>query len=343
MTTLLLTKGDVRSLLTLDACIDAVEEAFAEHARGQSLGAGVLGHHLPGGGFHIKVAAGGEPPRFVAKINGNFADNDAAGLPRIQGLIVLCDARNGTPLAVMDSTLITAIRTAAATAVAARHFARADAGILTIAGCGLQSRLQVRAVSRVRLLREIFAHDTHRPRAEAFAREMAAELRIPVSVVDDLNAGTMRSDLVVTCTPSTTPILHGCDVQPGTFVAAVGADSEAKQEIDPGLLASAAVVPDLVDQAATIGDLHHAIEAGLMRRDQVRAELGAVCAGMAAGRMTEGEIVIFDSTGTALQDLAAATIVYEGALARGYGRRIDFLGESPAASNPERPLARINL
>ena len=338
--TLLLSKGDVRALLDLDHCIDAVEQAFADHARGQSH-AGVLGMPLPGGGFHIKTAAGGEIPHFVMKVNGNFAENESRfGLPRIQGLIILCDARNGTPLAVMDSTEITAVRTAAATAVAARHLARKDASIVTIAGCGRQSRLQLRALARVRPLARVFACDTDRARAEAFAREMAALLRVDARVVDSLAEGSLASDIVVTCTPATQPILHPGDVRPGTFIAAVGADSDTKQEIHPALLAASAVVPDLTDQAATIGDLHHAIAAGVFQREQVRAELGAICAGIATGRHHDDEIIVFDSTGTALQDLAAAGIVYRRARALGRGLGLDLLGDAPAA-NPAGPLARI--
>lgn len=147
-------------------CIAAVELAFAEHARGR-IASGVLGMHLPGGGFHLKIAAGqGDLPLFVAKLNGNFSGNESLGLPRIQGLIMLCDARNGSPLAVMDSTEITALRTAAATGVAARHLARADAGVITIIGCGRQSRLQVAAVAEVRRPTRIMAYDTDRSRAE---------------------------------------------------------------------------------------------------------------------------------------------------------------------------------
>ena len=332
---LLLSKGDVRALLSLPDCITAVERAFAEHARGQ-IDSGVLGMHLPGGGFHLKIAAGkGELPLFVAKLNGNFSGNDTIGLPRIQGLIMLCDARSGSPLAVMDSTEITALRTAAATGVAAKHLAREDASVLTIVGCGRQSRLQVAAVAAVRRLTRILAYDTDRSRAEGFARDVGG------TVLTSIGEGTLASDIVITCTPSSRAILFAGDVRPGTFIAAVGADSDTKQEIDPALMAASAVVPDLTGQAAAMGDLHHAIAAGLMRPDQVRAELGTVCAGLATGRLSDSETVVFDSTGTALQDLAAAAIVYQRAVARRRGLTVDPLGDRPARLNPAGPLARI--
>jgi ornithine cyclodeaminase/alanine dehydrogenase-like protein (mu-crystallin family) len=273
---------------------------------------------------------------FAAKVNANFAANESRfGLPRIQGLIVLSDAVHGYPLAVMDSAEITALRTAAATAVATRHLAREDAHTAAIIGCGRQSRLQLRAVAAVRSLIGALACDTDADRAERFAREMSAVLGIPVRVATDPVVAARQSDIIVTCTSATQIVLRPGDVTPGAFVAAVGADSDTKQEIDPALMAASAVVPDLLEQAATIGDLHHALAAGAMTRQQVRAELGAVVAGLAAGRKTNDEVLIFDSTGTAIQDVAAAAVVYERAIARGRGVRSDLLeGGATRASGP---------
>ncbi len=344
--TLLLSRQDVADLLGLEECIAAVEAAFRACAEGRIGAPGVLGVPLPGGGFHIKAASlGGDPPVFAAKINGNFAGNEERfGLPRIQGLIVLCDARHGYPLAVMDSIEVTALRTAAATAVATTHLARRDAAVVTIAGCGRQSRLQLRAVAAVRPPARVYAFDTDRERAETFAREMTGVLGVPVQVAGALGDAARLSDIVVTCTPSTRAILCLGDVRPGTFVAAVGADSETKQEIDPALLAASAVVPDILEQAAAIGDLHHALAAGVMTREDVRAELGAVVAGTAPGRLGDEEIVVFDSTGTALQDVAAAAIVYARAVSRGRGVRLDLLGHTRYGA-PDRlgPLARVSM
>jgi alanine dehydrogenase len=340
--TLMLSRRDVLDLLTLPECIDAVEQAFADHARGLVPAPGVLGMHLEGGGFHLKAASMGH--LFATKINGNFQANESAwGLPRIQGLLVLCDARHGYPLAVMDSTEITAIRTAAATGVAARALARRESSVVTIAGCGRQSRLQLRAVATVLPVSRVFACDTDNARAAAFATRMARELRIPVEYASSVADAAGRSDVIVTCTPATRPILCLDDVRPGAFIAAVGADSEAKQEIDVALLARAAVVPDILEQAATIGDLHHAIAANVMTRDDVRAELGAVLAGLAPGRTRDDEIVVFDSTGTALQDVAAAAIVYARALARGRGIPLELLGDARCGLHQGAPLARISM
>jgi ornithine cyclodeaminase/alanine dehydrogenase-like protein (mu-crystallin family) len=323
---LVLTRRDVVELLSLDDAITAVEAAFRLHAEGASLPPGVLSVPAIDGGFHIKAAGlrlG--RPYFAAKTNGNFPQNPARlGRPAIQGVVVLCDAEHGTPLAVMDSIAITAIRTAAATAVAARYLARRTARIATICGCGAQGDVQLRALARVASLERVFAFDSAPGRAKAFAERLGTELGLDVTPVDVLAEATRRSDIVVTCTPSRAPLLGPGDLAAGAFLSAVGADNEHKQEVDPRLLASTALVVDILEQSATIGELHHALDAGVMTRGDVRAELGDVIAGRRAGRRTDDEIVIFDSTGTALQDVAAAVAVYERALATGCGVALEL-------------------
>lgn len=325
--TLLLTRRDVVDLLPLSHCIAAVERAFQLHAEGKSVPPGVLGVPVPGGGFHIKAAGLLlSRPYFASKTNANFSDNPARhGRPAIQGIIVLCDAEHGAPLAVMDSSAITALRTGAATAVAARHLARPDARVATVCGCGIQGELQLRALAEVCRLELACTFDADPARAEAMSR-LAPSLRLDVRPVADLAEAARRSDIIVTCTPARSPLLGRGDVAPGTFIAAVGADSPDKQELDPALVASSALVVDHMEQCATIGELHHALAAGLMTRADVRAELSDVVAGRRPGRLDDTEIVIFDSTGTALQDVAAAAAVYERAIAAGRGLELDLAG-----------------
>ena len=319
--TLVLTRRDVQALLGWDECIAAVEGAFRLHAEGRSLSPGVLGVRAPEGGFHIK-AAGLDLGRlyFAAKTNANFTDNPRRhGLPAIQGVIVLCDADDGRPLAVMDSIEVTIRRTAAATAVAAKYLARPEARTATICGCGSQGRAQLRALARVLPLERAFAFDADEAAAREYARDLSAELGIDVKPAATHVAALAESDVCVTCTPSRKPFLFKDQVRPGTFVAAVGADSADKQELDPHLMAAGVVVTDVLDQCAAIGDLHHALDAGVMSRDAVYAELAEVVAGRKPGRRSPEEITIFDSTGTALEDVAAAVVVYEKAIAAGVG------------------------
>jgi ornithine cyclodeaminase/alanine dehydrogenase-like protein (mu-crystallin family) len=319
--TLVLARHDVRALLGLDECIAAVEAAFRLHSEGRSLAPAVLGVPAEEGGFHIK-AAGLDLGRryFAAKTNGNFPGNPRKhGLPAIQGVIVLCDAGDGRVLAVMDSMEVTTLRTAAATAVAARLLARADSATATICGCGTQGREHLRALARVLPLRRAYAFDTDETALHAFVEEFRSQSTIEIVPARDLAGAVGKSDVCVTCTPSRAPLLFRGDVGPGTFVAAVGADNADKQELDPLLMAAGTVVVDVLDQCATIGDLHHGLEAGALTREDVHGDLGSVITGRKPGRQSPTEITIFDSTGTALEDVAAAAVVYEKAVAAGAG------------------------
>ena len=328
--TLVLTRDDVRALLSMDDCIDAVEGAFRQHAGGRSILPGVLGTHVPGGGFHVKTAGlseAGKRSMFVAKVNANFPNNPTTnGLPTIQGVIALFDARAGMLLAVLDSIEITSVRTAAASAVAARHLARADATTVCVCGCGEQGRNQLRALTRVRAIRQAFAFDADFSRAESYASELSRELGIEIVPVRELNDATLATDIWVTCTPSHRWFLGRANVAPGATVLAVGADNPDKHEIEPELMAASTVVADVLEQCASIGDLHHALEAGVMQRTDVHAELADVVSGQRAGRERADQIIVFDSTGTALQDVAAAQLVVDRAVARGAGALVDFGG-----------------
>jgi alanine dehydrogenase len=340
--TLVLTGQDVSTLLSIDECILAVENAFRLLGEGAAAPPGTLGVHGPEGSFHVKAGCLQlNRNYFAAKVNGNFPSNPQRfGLPTIQGIIVLCDAEHGSPLAVMDSIAITNLRTGAATAVAAKYLARSEASVVTICGCGNQGRIQLQALRAVRHLRQAFAYDKDQEQALRFARELTEELRIPVSHAPVLSAATRQSDIVVTCTPSQQAFLGLEDVAPGTFVAAVGADNPLKSEIQPALMSRSRVVVDLLEQCAIIGDLHHAVKAGAMTQAQVHAELGDVVAGRASVNSKE-EIIIFDSTGLALQDVAAAAIVYEKAKGERRGLPVNFAPSASGASSHEAPRTRL--
>jgi alanine dehydrogenase len=325
--TLILGRGEVASLLNLSECIEAVEEAFRLNEEGRSLPSGVLETLTEDGGFHIKAAGLKLADRtyFAAKVNANFPQNmRGSGLPTIQGIIALYDGDNGYPLALMDSIEITALRTGAATAVAAKYLARADSKVATVCGCGVQGRVQLKSLAQVLRLEKVYAYDQDEDQSGRFADEMSEELRVEVIPVKDFPGAVRNSDVCVTCTPSRRPFLRREHVRAGTFDAAVGADNPTKQELAPGLMVSNKIVVDVLEQCAAIGDLHHALEAGVIRKSDVYAELGGIVSGRTPGRTSDEEIIIFDSTGTALQDVAAALIVYGRALRAGAGVRLDL-------------------
>lgn len=331
--TLILTDADVHAALDVVACADAVERAFALHATGATPDPAILAVHVEGGGFHVKAAAATlARPYFAAKTNGNFPANPAGrGLPTIQGAVVLSDASDGRVLALIDSASITTLRTGAATAVAARHLARPESASATIVGCGVQGRVQLRALAAVLPLERAFALDASPDAASVYAVEMFAALGFPVIPATDLGAALATSDVCCTCTSARTPFLMGTHVRPGLFIAAVGADAPSKSEIHPDVFRDATVVVDVLEQCLEIGDLHHAVAAGAIAKDGVHATLGEIAAGRKLGRRSPDECTLFDSTGTALQDVAAAAVVYERSLAAGRGLPVRLVETAGAA------------
>ena len=323
--TLLLSRSEVRSLLRFEEYIDVVENAFRQYAEGKALKPALMHVDSVDGEFHVKAGGLDLGRRYFAlKSNGGFFQNMARfGMPNIQGIILLCDGTNGYPLAIMDSTEITIKRTGAAAAIAAKYLARKESSVATICGGGTQGAIQMIAMKTVMPLKKAFVFDIDEARARSFAEKMSSEVGLPVGAVARVGEATQQSDVIVTCTPSRKPFLTAGDVAPGTFIAAMGADSPDKQELDPALLRKNKVVVDLIEQCVHVGELHHAIDDG-MKTSEVHAELGEIVAGRKPGRTSKDEIVVFDATGTALQDVAAAAAVYEKAERSGKGQRINL-------------------
>ncbi len=316
--TLILSRADVARLMDADAWLTAVEDGFSASAEGQAHSPAPMAIAGRGGIFHAKGASIQLDRLYVAlKLNGNFPDNPVLrGLPTIQGALLLCDGDTGSLLAIIDSIEVTLRRTAAATALAARFLARPESCRVLICGCGEQGAAQLAALKAVLPLQSALAWDLDPGRAHAFSQaESRPDFRVEIAT--DLRAASLASDVIVTCTTARTPFLDASFVRPGTFVAAVGADSPEKSEVHPGLMRQALVVADVLDQCAVMGDLHHAIAAGVMERGEVHAELSDLVSGAKAGRSDGQQVTLFDSTGTALQDVAAAVVIYRRAVEAG--------------------------
>ena len=314
--TLLIPRSTIRRLLGMRDCVDAVERAFLAQASGNVVQPRMTGSQVLHGGFHVKTCGLVDPPVYAAKINANFPGNRGRyGLPTVQGVVALFDAERGRLLALLDSGEITRLRTAAASAVAARYLAREDARTLTICGCGVQGRAHLEALALVRRIDTVFAYDIDREASVRFASEMSAQLGLDVRESETLSRATRESDMVAMCTTAREILLRCDDVKEGAFIAAVGADSEDKRELDPGLFARSRVIVDDLQQCTAMGELHHALDAGLVTASHVAGDLAAVVAGRIAGRRNGREITIFDSTGTALEDVAAAALVFDRAAA----------------------------
>jgi ornithine cyclodeaminase/alanine dehydrogenase-like protein (mu-crystallin family) len=305
---LIITRRDIQRVMKPADYLAAVERAFRAAATGKASSPQPM--HLPmrRGAFHAKGASISLERDYVAvKVNGNFPGNPTElGLPTIQGAILLSDGHRGVLVAILDSIEVTLRRTAAVSALAARLLARADSQTLLVCGCGEQGRAHVEAMREVLPIERCLLWDTNQASAEALAAELTG-----ATAVHDLHKASMEADVIACCTPSRQPFLGPGMVAPGTFIAAVGADNPDKSEIATGLMAQAKVVTDVTAQCAVMGDLHHAIEAGAMAVTDVHAALAEVLVGAKAGRTSPEEIIIFDSTGTGLQDVAASAAIYE--------------------------------
>jgi alanine dehydrogenase len=304
---LILTRRDIRRVMQPSDYLEAVEMGFRAGAMGKANSPHPM--HLPvaRGGFHAKGASISLGRDYVAvKINGNFPGNLVKhGLPTIQGAIFLADGSNGAVLAIIDSVEVTIQRTAAASALAAKLLARPDSATLLICGCGEQGRAHAAAMHEILPITRCLFWDSENGAAQSLAADLDG------TAVQDLKSAAEQADVIACCTTAREPFLDIGMVRPGTFVAAIGADSPDKSEIAPALLAATTVVTDVTTQCAEMGDLHHAIAAGVMTTADVDAELGELLVGEKAGRTSPDEIIIFDSIGTALQDVAVAAAIYE--------------------------------
>lgn len=324
--TLVLTRREVAALMSPRDYLDAVDAGFTALGDGRAHSPAPLHLKVKHGGFHAKAAAQNAARSFVAlKFNANMPGNPARlGLPTIQGAILLCEADDGRLLAVMDSIEVTLRRTAAATALAARYLARPDSSVLAVCGCGAQAAPQIEALLQILPLQRILLWDIDPEKSKRLREHLSRSQPCEVEIASSLAGATRRSDTIVTCTSASAAFLTSADLKPGSFVAAIGADSPDKSEIAPALMAASKVVVDSLEQCAAMGDLHHAVAAGAMRLEQVHAELSELVRGVKTGRSDAHETCIFDSTGVAVQDVASAARVFERASALGIGTRIDF-------------------
>jgi ornithine cyclodeaminase len=320
----ILTEADLRDLVALDLdAVNCIEQGFTTLAGGNVVMPPIMTLMVPdhNGEVCVKTAYVTGIDSFAIKMSPGFFDNPKLGLPSTSGLMVLFSSQTGMLEALLlDNGYLTDVRTAAAGAVAARHLAREDAAHACIIGAGVQAELQLKALTLVRPITSavIWARDP--AKAEATAANMRAELGINVTAKTDAEQALAAADIVVTTTPSTTPLIMADWLQSGQLVIAMGSDQEHKVELAPECLVKATLyVPDAQAQCASKGELRSAIEAGLIPADRRFAELGDFTSGKASGRQTDGDIIIADLTGTGVQDTAIATLARERAKAAGKG------------------------
>ena len=323
----ILTERDLRAVVSLDiSAVDCIEQAFLALATQPVAMPPILRLDIPEfrGEVDVKTAYVPGFDGFAIKVSPGFFDNPKLGLPSLNGLMILFSARTGLVEALLlDNGYLTDVRTAAAGAVAARHLSRNEASVATIFGAGMQAQLQLSALMLVRPIKSarIWARD--HAKAEKLAAECARQFGISVTAFSDPREAMRGSDIVVTTTPAEKPILMADWLEPGQHLTAMGSDSEHKNEIDPAVFARATYIADRLSQTRILGELHHAIRAGAATPEQQFAELGAVIAGTAKGRVSAGDITFADLTGTGVQDTAIANLAVSRATAAGSGQTIE--------------------
>ena len=322
---LVLTRTETLALADLPACVIAVREAFGAYGSGGSLGLSrVHVDGLAGGVFHLTaggIHAGPDAGTVGLKLNGRFPPAGGVGAQRVAGVVLLCDAATGTPLALLDSMVVTSIRTAAVTAIVVDLLAREHASTALLVGAGRQGRGQIDALRASGRISHVAIFDLV-PAQSGELADYARAAGLQAETVADVRSAAAASDVIVTITPAREPIVSAADISPGALVVALGADAPGKQELDVELLARARVVVDILEQAASSGELQHALATGVLAREDVHAELGQIVAGTRPGRTSDDEIFVFDGTGTALQDIAAARLLLDEARLRGLGIEI---------------------
>lgn len=328
MDVLLLNKTQVARLLTWEDVIPAVEDAFRAYCAGRVLQPDIMSIQIPerNGEIDFKACYARDTGLISMKGASGFWRNEAErGLPNSLGLLCLFDGETGAPVCLMDGSLITGMRTGAAGAVSAKLLAREDSRTLGIIGAGNQGRMQAAAITRVREIEQILIWDRSPEAACRYAEEVSAQLAIPVTACVRAEEAVRPADIVVTATPGTAAIVEADWVQPGTHIAAIGADMAGKRELEPQLFRNAKVVCDSTAQCVARGETQNALRERVITPGDIHCQLGEILLGDKAERENEREITIFDATGLAAQDNFTAAKIYAAAREQGVGTRFDMM------------------
>ncbi|HYU15144.1 MAG TPA: ornithine cyclodeaminase family protein [Candidatus Acidoferrum sp.] len=321
---LVLTRADLERVLEPAAVIEAVASAFREAAAGRAPALPRAALPMAGGGFFIGMISALPRRRALgAKLVTVVEANRKRGLPTLHASYLLSDPETGAPLAFMEAGYLTAIRTGATSAVAAKYLARPDARRVTCFGAGFQAEFQLRCLQAVLPVESVAVVGRDPARAQAFAARMGRALGVPVEVARERGAAVRNAGVVTCATTSPRPVFAGRDLSPGAHVDAVGSFRPSMREVDTEGVRRARVVVDTYHGAwAEAGDLLIPIKAGAVTRRHVKAELAEVVTRKTPGRTRPDEITLFKSVGWAPEDAATARLAYDRAMAHGVGTEV---------------------
>lgn len=321
--TLVLTKREIEHIIHFKSAIAAVEEGFRQYGLNKVMMPPKVYLDLKqyNGDFRAMPAFVERPQSCVLKWVNAHPDNPKLGLPAVMAVLILNDPKTGFPLSIMDATYLTAVRTGAAGAVAAKYLADKKSGIIALVGCGVQAVTQLKMLRHVYKIREVRVWG-HQPILSAkFIKQMKVKGETMVQA-DSIKTCVEAADIVVTTTPVRQPIVRPEWIKPGAHINAMGADAAGKEELDPTILKNGTIVIDDWEQASHSGEINVPISQGLITRRNIYASLGEIVAGKKKLARNPKKVTIFDSTGLAIQDAAVAHLVYQTAKRKKIGRPI---------------------
>jgi alanine dehydrogenase len=308
---IILSKSEIEKSLKMNEALKAVEKALNLQREGNVVMPPKIYLDLPKYEGNFRAMPAYIDGYVGIKWVSVYPNNHSHNLPSVLATIILCDPNTGQPLAIMDGTCITAIRTGAIGGVAVKYLARQVSSVIGIIGAGMQAKTQLMAVSQVLpKIKEVKVFDQYREASLKYVMEMGAELNLNIRPVDTIEQAS-EADILVTTTPSRRPVIKKQYVKPGTHINAIGADAAGKQEFEGTLLKNAKIVVDDIEQASHSGEINIPLSKGQIKIDDIYSTLGDIVANIKKGRENETEITIFDSTGLAIQDIACAKMLYE--------------------------------
>ena len=321
---LILNQEEVKKIIPLseiNKVVKQIEVAFSKYGKGEvdMPPKTYLYFKKDNGDLRVMPSFSEELKMAGTKIVNVHPDNPKLNLPTVGAVIILNDAKTGTPVALMDGTYITGMRTGAAGAVASKYLAKKDAKTLGVVGAGQQALFQIAATAGTIKLEDILVYDPNENSIEKLCAELE---KLGIKIKSAPLEEVAKQDIVTTTTPSREPIVKNDWVLEGTHFNAVGADAEGKEELDPEILKRAKIVVDDWIQASHSGEINVPVAKGIITQSNICASLGEVVAGIKVGRENDNEITVFDSTGLALQDLFTAVMVYEEAIKQNIGQNI---------------------
>ncbi|MBN1134053.1 MAG: alanine dehydrogenase [Methanosarcinaceae archaeon] len=325
MEILWLDQKDVKNVLDMASSMEVVERAFKQHGlkKVQMPPKTYLYFEKHNGDLRTMPAFLEEQDITGVKIVNVHPDNAGKGLPTVMALMILNSTSTGAPLAVMDGTHLTNIRTGAAGGVAAKNLARPNSKVVGMVGSGNQARTQLLALAQVFDIEKVMVTNRGIKGCKEFVKSMESYIKCEMLIKSSVEE-VCDCDILITTTPVRSPLVKSEWVKPGTHINAIGADAKGKEELDPQILTRARIFVDDIVQASHSGEINVPLSSGLISANDIYGELGEVVAGIKPGRTEDDMITIFDSTGLAIQDVATANLVYGKAVERGIGRKLNM-------------------